>query len=194
MITCRAMVVLLTALWLLGGCERAMHDMYKQPKYGPGSPSTLFSDGNSARTPPPGTLTFSRDEASATPPVRTRALLERGRNRFNIYCGPCHGESGDGAGMVAERGFPAPPSYHTDKLRGVSDSHLYEVISDGYGVMYPYADRIEPGDRWAVVAYIRALQLSQYAPCDRLGTDDLRRLAEKPRQGAGMPATGCDAR
>jgi mono/diheme cytochrome c family protein len=82
--------------------------------------------------------------------------------------------------MVAQRGFPAPPSYHTDKLREVPDSHIYDVISNGYGVMYPYADRIEPSDRWAIVAYIRALQLAQNAPCDRLRAEDLQKLGGTP--------------
>jgi cbb3-type cytochrome c oxidase subunit III len=78
--------------------------------------------------------------------------------------------------MVVRRGFPAPPSYHTDTLRSASDAHLYDVISNGYGVMYPYGDRIDPQDRWSIVAYIRALQLSQNAACSRLGEEDLRHL------------------
>jgi mono/diheme cytochrome c family protein len=78
--------------------------------------------------------------------------------------------------MIVRRGFPAPPSYHTERLRNAPDSHFYQVISDGYGVMYPYADRIAPADRWAIVAYIRALQLSQHAPRDRLDTQDIARL------------------
>jgi mono/diheme cytochrome c family protein len=113
-------------------------------------------------------------------------LLERGRERFNIYCAPCHGQSGDGAGMVVQRGFPAPPSYDTEALRAAPDSHFYDVITDGYGVMYPYADRIGPNDRWAIIAYIRALQLSQSAPRERLTPDDLKRL--------DMAATGISER
>jgi len=112
----------------------------------------------------------------ANPLPVTMALLERGQQRFDIYCAPCHGLGGNGDGMIARRGFPAPPSYHTDRLREASDSHFYQVISDGYGVMYPYADRISPQDRWAIVAYIRALQLSRHAPRDRLAAQDLARL------------------
>lgn len=106
----------------------------------------------------------------------TPALLARGRERFNIYCAPCHSEAGDGDGMIARRGFPAPPSYHSDRLRNAPDSHFYQVISNGYGVMYPYADRIPPADRWAIVAYIRALQLSQHAPAAVLNEEDSAKL------------------
>lgn len=207
---------LLAALFALGGCEQAMHDMYDQPKYKPLSPSPLFADGNSARPPPRGSvpmaqgadadttsgrwghftlapdpgpalpldahgralvqgMTGERDYASPLPV--TMALLERGRERYDIYCAPCHGRSGNGDGMIARRGFPAPPSYHTDRLRNAPDSHFYQVITHGYGVMYPYSDRVAPADRWAIVAYIRALQLSQHAPRDRLQPQDLARLS-----------------
>lgn len=111
----------------------------------------------------------------------TPALLARGRERFNIYCAPCHSQAGDGDGMVVRRGFPAPPSYHTDRLRNAPDSHFYEVISNGYGVMYPYADRIAPEDRWAITAYIRALQLSQHTPVSLLSAADLEKVRERAR-------------
>jgi mono/diheme cytochrome c family protein len=204
---------LLLALCLLDGCERAMHDMYQQPKHQPQTPSALFANGNSARTPPPGSVPMasgagadssggrlgqlgpvvasgralpldadgqplmSGGSSYANPLPLTRALLTRGQQRFDIYCAPCHGRSGDGAGMVVQRGFPGPPSYHSEHLRHAPDSHLYQVISNGYGVMYPYADRITPHDRWAIVAYIRALQLSQHATRDRLDMQDIARLA-----------------
>jgi mono/diheme cytochrome c family protein len=112
-----------------------------------------------------------RPQASATaaafhlPPI-TRPMLERGRERFDIFCAPCHSVAGDGDGFIARRGFPHPPSYHSDALRNASDAHLYAVISDGYGAMYSYADRLTPDDRMAVVAYVRALQLSQHATLD----------------------------
>lgn len=106
----------------------------------------------------------------------TMALLQRGRQRFDIYCAPCHSRAGDGDGMIARRGFPHPPSYHTARLRNAPDSHFYQVITHGYGVMFPYATRVSPHDRWAIVAYIRALQLSQHAPASELGPADLAKL------------------
>lgn len=117
----------------------------------------------------------------ANPLPITPALLQRGHDRFNIYCAPCHSRAGDGDGMIARRGFPAPPSYHTARLRNAPDSHFYQVITHGYGVMYPYADRVSPHDRWAIVAYIRALQLSQHAPASKLTPRDLQMLGEATR-------------
>lgn len=208
--------LLLAALLALAGCEQGMHDMYAQPKYRPLAPSPLFADGNSARTPPPGTVPVSQGAAAdtasgrrgrmalvpapgpalplnaqgrslargaagertyANPLPLSQVLLERGRDRYDIYCAPCHGLAGDGDGIIARRGFPAPPSYHIGRLRAAPDNHFYQVISDGYGVMYPYADRVAPPDRWAIVAYIRALQLSQHAPRGQLAESDLAHLA-----------------
>lgn len=108
----------------------------------------------------------------------TAALLTRGRERYDIYCAPCHSPVGDGDGMIVRRGFPAPPSFHTARLRRAPDGHFFRVITHGYGAMYPYADRVSPDDRWAIVAYIRALQLSQHAPASRLSREDLRWLEE----------------
>jgi hypothetical protein len=93
----------------------------------------------------------------------TRELIERGRDRYNIFCSVCHDQKGDGNGMIVQRGFPAPPSFHSDRLRKAPASHFFDVITKGYGVMYSYASRVPPRDRWAIVAYIRALQLSQHA-------------------------------
>jgi mono/diheme cytochrome c family protein len=107
----------------------------------------------------------ARDEPLHPPPAPpvTMALLERGRQRFDIYCAPCHGRFGDGNGMIVQRGFPHPPSYYSDALRNAPSQHFYDVITNGYGVMFSYADRVEPADRWAIVAYIRALQASASA-------------------------------
>nr|WP_245245666.1 cytochrome c [Methylocaldum sp. RMAD-M] len=93
----------------------------------------------------------------------TEAVLKRGRERYDIYCAPCHGRAGDGQGMIPERGLTRPPSYHNDRLRNAPDSHYYDVITKGFGVMFSYANRVAPEDRWAIAAYIRALQLSQHA-------------------------------
>ena len=97
------------------------------------------------------------------PPPVTLALLERGQERYRIYCTPCHSELGDGRGMIVQRGFPAPPSFHIDRLRAAPPQYFYDVITQGHGVMYAFADRVQPADRWAIAAYIRALQRSQHA-------------------------------
>ena len=110
----------------------------------------------------------------------TRSLLERGRSRYDIYCAPCHSEAGDGDGMIVRRGFPRPPSFHSERLRSASDEHLYAVITHGYGVMYSYAGRVPPDDRRAIVAYIRALQLSQNATLDELSAEARASLERMP--------------
>jgi mono/diheme cytochrome c family protein len=109
--------------------------------------------------------TIARDEASSppAPPPVTMALLRRGQQRFDIYCSPCHGRNGEGDGMIVQRGFPRPLSYYNDTLRNAPNQLFYDVITHGYGAMYSYADRVEPKDRWAIVAYIRALQASASA-------------------------------
>src|SRR6185312_14393767 len=105
-----------------------------------------------------------RDEyAQANPYPVTASLLARGRQRFDIYCAPCHGALGDGDGYIVRRGFPSPPSYHIARLRNAPDRYFVDVMTNGYGLMYSYADRVSPADRWAIVAYIRALQASQHA-------------------------------
>jgi mono/diheme cytochrome c family protein len=153
---------LLLAL-LLAACER---DMADQPKFGPLEAAAVFPNGQAARLPPEGTV--ARDADLAPVPDRSPlpvnpALLSRGQERYGIYCAPCHGRAGDGQGMIPERGFPPPPTYHSDRLRAAPDRHFYDVISHGYGVMFSYASRVAPEDRWAIIAYIRALQLSQNA-------------------------------
>jgi mono/diheme cytochrome c family protein len=113
--------------------------------------------------PPPNTV--ARDEPLNPPPAPpvTMALLERGKQRFEINCAPCHSRLGDGDGVIVQRGFPRPPSYYIQRLRDAPNEHFYDVITHGYGVMYSYADRVEPADRWAIIAYIRALQASTSA-------------------------------
>jgi len=185
----RAILGALALLAFLSGCERAVHEMYDQPKYKPLAPTVLFRDGNSSRPQVAGTVVHSsgavagsssgRDGApgsSEEPPVSAE-LLRRGREQFEVFCTPCHSEAGDGDGMVVRRGFPAPPSFHIARLRDAPDSHFYDVITNGYGVMYPYADRIAPQERWAIVAYIRALQLSQHAPAAILSQADLAKVS-----------------
>lgn len=105
----------------------------------------------------------AREAGPANPLPLSAATLARGRERFDIFCAPCHGPLGDGDGLVVRRGFPHPPSYHAARVRNAPDAHFFGVITHGYGAMYPYADRIPPADRWAIVAYVRALQRSQHA-------------------------------
>ena len=148
---------------MVGGCGLSMTDQRKYKTY---SPSRFWTDGASARPLPEGgvaqgDLTLAAIEA--TPPEASPALLARGRERFDIYCAPCHGLAGDGDGVIVAHGFPKPPSYHIDRLLAAPASHFYDVMSKGYGVMYSYSDRVDPHDRWAIVAYIRALQLSRRA-------------------------------
>jgi len=110
--------------------------------------------------PPANTVPRDDPLIAAAPPPVSLALLQRGQQRFDIYCAPCHGRAGDGNGMIVQRGFPHPPSYYSAVLRQAPNQHFYDVITHGYGAMYAYAERVSPADRWAVVAYIRALQAS----------------------------------
>lgn len=154
-------------VFLLGGlaaCDD--QSMRQQKRYDAYAAAKLWPDGTAARSPPPGAVAQEdgdRHATIATPPAVTRALLDRGRERHDIYCAPCHGRDGDGNGMVVQRGFPKPPSYHGERLRSASASHILDVITDGYGVMYGQASQIDPPDRWAITAYLRALQLSRQA-------------------------------
>lgn len=198
----KVIVCIMVTSALLAGCERAKQDMYDQPRYKTFGAGALFPDGASARMPPPGTQPRARgafadssggraggaavqadiaaEQAQSNPYPVDQRLLERGRDRYMIYCMPCHSPVGDGDGLVVRRGFPAPPSYHQPRLREAPDRHIYDVITQGYGVMVPYADRIEPADRWAIVAFIRALQLSQNAPADTLPPELRARLDAQP--------------
>ncbi|MBL6458729.1 cytochrome c [Belnapia sp. T6] len=152
---------LLLSLLLLPGCKQEMKQQRRLDTY---ERSSLWPDGTTARPLPEGVVArgdLARDAAAATPPEVTPALLARGQERYGIYCAPCHGPAGDGDGMIPRRGFPRPPSYHTDRLRAAPAPYVYDVITRGYGVMYGYATRVAPADRWAIIAYIRALQLSR---------------------------------
>ena len=145
------------ALLLLAGCGRNMVQQARLDEY---ERSPLFPDGMAMQAPPQGAI--ARDEperlAATRPPAMSLALVERGRERFEIYCMPCHGRDGSGNGIVPARGFPHPPDLHSDRLRAAPDRHFYDVMTRGYGVMFSYADRVPPHDRWAIAAYIRALQ------------------------------------
>lgn len=151
--------------------------MQMQPRYDPMAASDFFGDGRSARPEIPGTIPrgyLHLDPALYTGKVNDqeidyfpipieRADLERGRDRFNIYCSPCHGLTGDGRGMVVLRGFRQPPSYHIDRLIKIPVGHFFDVATNGYGAMPSYASRVPTDDRWRIAAYIRVLQFSQNA-------------------------------
>lgn len=168
---------LIAAALLLCACRQ---DMQQQPRYDPLAPSAFFQDHRSARPLVEGTVarghlrldrgfytgkTGPGDDTTVAqfPFPVTREVLDRGRQRYDIYCSPCHSRVGDGQGMIVQRGFLAPPSYHTDRLRQAPVGHFVDVITNGYGSMHSYASRVAPVDRWKITAYIRALQLSQSA-------------------------------
>lgn len=150
----------------LSACEKVVQNMYDQPKYETFEANGAWPGATSARRMPVGTVASEAPPADDTAPRRDIGLLRHGRERYAIWCAPCHGIAGDGDGMVPSRGFPQPPSFHVARLRNAPDRHLFDVISDGYGVMYPYGPRVPVADRWAIVGYVRALQLSQHATLD----------------------------
>ena len=149
----RSIIALVSLCVAVVACD----NMANQPKRLPFA-LPYGAEANWPALPPPDTV--ARDDAPVPPPPVTLALLERGQQRFNIDCAPCHSRVGDGHGMIVQRGFPAPPSYYTDRLQQAPVQHFYDVITNGYGIMFPSAARVSPADRWAIAAYIRALQTS----------------------------------
>jgi mono/diheme cytochrome c family protein len=158
----RRLAPALCASLLVCGCGLSMTQQRKYKTY---APSTFWTDGASARPLPDGAVAEGGFAAPAEgmPPDVSPALVARGRERFDIYCAPCHGLAGDADGIIVAHGFPKPPSLHGEHLLAAPAQHIYDTITRGDGVMYSYADRVEPDDRWAIVAYIRALQLSRRA-------------------------------
>lgn len=162
------------SLALLGcdGGHTLRQDMANQPRQNPLSPSDFFPDGRSARQPVDNTVARGATElddllipkdSNAFPVKIDEALLQRGQERYGIFCSPCHGLQGDGLGMIAMRGMKHPPSYHQDRLRQEPNGYIFDVITNGFGAMYGYSAQIPPRDRWAIIAYLRALQLSRNA-------------------------------
>ncbi|MGB7844293.1 MAG: cytochrome c [Candidatus Acidiferrum sp.] len=157
----------------VAGCGYSLRqDMANQPKQNPLSPSSFFPDGRSERPLPENTVArgeIANDDllvpkdSNAFPLPLTPELLQRGEERFGIFCSPCHGLQGDGQGMVAMRGMKHPPSFHQERLRQVPTGYIYDVVTNGFGAMYGYSAQIPPQDRWAIIAYVRALQLSRNA-------------------------------
>jgi hypothetical protein len=171
---CSALIAVIVIAVVGVGCRQDMHD---QPKYIPLRASTFFGDARSARTPVAGTVprgglhddalfeTGQLDRVDATVfPFRVdEKVLARGRERYDIFCAPCHGRTGGGDGMIVRRGYRRPPSYHDDRLRNVAIGHFIDVMANGFGAMPDYSDQVGARDRWAIAAYIRALQLSEHA-------------------------------
>lgn len=183
------------ALIVAGGIAGCTNDMKDQPKYKPYRESKFFPDGRSERPLVDGVVArgfLNEDSAfyegktadgklvKTIPVPLTAELVKRGQERFNIYCIVCHGASGAGDGMIIKRGFkPLPPTFHSDRLRDIEDGHFFDVITHGFGMMQDYSMQIQPADRWAIVAYIRALQLSQNAPVAELPAADQQKLGKK---------------
>ena len=180
------------------GCRQDMQD---QPKYIPLRPSDFFDDGRSERQLVQGTVArghLDDDAAYYTgkgpdgkpldtfPFAVTRDVILRGQNRFNVYCSPCHDRLGTGDGMVVRRGYRKPPSYHIDRLRQVPNGYIFDVITNGFGAMPDYSAQIPVADRWAIVAYVRALQLSQNASIHDVPEADRGQLGPPPGTGGGQ--------
>ncbi len=171
--------LLLAAALGLAGCEQPR--MADQDRYEPYEAAPDWPDNASARQPVAGTVARGQrlgPRPEQLPMELTHDLLERGREHYEINCTPCHGGAGAGDGMIVQRGFPEPPTFHSERLRNAPLTHFYDVMTEGYGVMYAYADRVSPEQRWAVAAYIRALQLSQNAAPADLTAQQRRALEE----------------
>jgi mono/diheme cytochrome c family protein len=194
------------ALMLTCGCRQ---EMYDQPKYEPLEKSGFYADARASRPyvegtvwrgaldgpvapPPPGGPAPPAVLATTLPMPLTRELLARGRERFEIFCTPCHDRTGSGRGMVVRRGYRQPPSYHIDRLRDAPVGHFYDVMTRGLGAMPDYAQQIPPEDRWAIAAYVKALQLSQRATAADLPAEDRARveIGDRPRFSATPPPAG----
>ncbi len=195
----RALPILAAAL-ALAGCRQDMHD---NPRYRPLRATTFYADGRSARTLVANTVArglLREDEhlyqgkvdgqlASTFPMPVTDAVMARGQERFNVFCAPCHGRSGAGNGMVVQRGFKAPPSYHDERLRNAPVGYFFDVMTNGFGVMQDYSAQVPVADRWAIAAYIRALQLSQRATLDEVPIGKRPEL-DRPATAANRESEG----
>lgn len=189
----------LLSLLTLAGCRQDMHD---QPRFKPLAMSDFYPDLRSERPPVEGTVArgqlhedtyfytgkVGNNPGDYMPFAVTKDVLDRGQQRFDIYCAPCHSRMGDGNGIVVQRGFRAPPSYHTDRLRKAPLGYFFEVMTYGFGAMPIYAPQIPARDRWCIVAYIRALQLSQSATSADVPSG--QKVPSEPPQFRGDPGSG----
>ncbi len=188
-------LLLMLALLVTAGCDPVPLHMRVQSRYEPLDPSPLWENGSSARPVPANTVPrghwgqmmlnseYYTGKITDTvyvekiPAKVDRAMLLRGQQRFDIFCSPCHGRAGNGQGMIVQRGFKKqPPSFYDQRLVGSPDGYFYNVITNGFGIMYGYGSRIHPDDRWAIVAYIRALQYSQNVSLDSLSPADRQKI------------------
>lgn len=188
-------LALVGILFFAVGCNQNMtfQAMGNQPRYNPLVPSDFFADGQSARPIVPGTVArghvqddpllftgkVGNQDAPMFPFAVTREVMVRGRERYDIFCAPCHDRTGSGKGMIVQRGFTPPPSFHIDSLRSAPEGHFFDVITNGLGSMPSYGDQIPVRDRWAIIAYIRALQLSQNARIDDAPPEERDKLRGK---------------
>ncbi len=185
-----SLACLAVAALLVAGCDQRMR---YQPKYKPLQESEFFSDGRASRPLPEGVVARGhlRDDVmlftgydgttltQILPVAVDRALLERGQDRYNIFCAPCHGRLGNGDGMIVRRGMVRPPSFHEDRLLTAPIGHFYDVMTNGFGRMFSY-NHITVADRWAIAAYIRVLQRSQNATLDDVPADEQQKLLAAP--------------
>ncbi len=191
-------LIVCLAAFALAGCRQ---DMHNQPKYRPLRASTFFADGQSARLPVANTVArgLLREDsllyegkvngqlADEFPMPVTAEVMARGQERFNAFCSPCHGRTGQGDGMVVQRGFRAPPSYHEERLRNAPVGYFFDVMTHGFGAMQDYSAQIPVADRWAIAAYIRALQYSQHATVNDVPVEQRAEL-DNPTRAPGTPA------
>jgi mono/diheme cytochrome c family protein len=189
----------LLAILVFAGCRQDMHD---QPRFKPLAMSDFYTDLRSARPPMEGTVArgqlhedsyfytgkIGSNPGDYLPFPATREVLERGQQRFNIYCAPCHSRMGDGNGMIVQRGFKQPPSYHIERLEKAPLGYFFDVMTNGFGAMPSYASQIPERDRWCIVAYIRALQLSQHASSADVPAG--QRVPSEPPAFRGTPGSG----
>jgi hypothetical protein len=186
-----------------GGCQYLRQDMANQPKNRPLSPSEFFGDGRSERPLVENAVArgaIADDEllvpkdSNAFPLPVNQKLLERGEERYKIFCTPCHGLQGDGNGMISMRGMKHPPSFHQDRLRQAPNGYFFDNITNGFGAMYGYSAQIPPRDRWAIIAYVRALQLSRNAKAADLPAELREKLNQNPtpasKPGGDKDSTG----
>ena len=178
---------------LLAGCRQDMHDA---PRYEPLEASPFFANGQAARHPVANTVPrgqLREDEhlytgkvggqpAAELPMPVTAELMARGRERFDIFCSPCHGRTGEGNGMIVQRGFRRPPSYHEERLRTAPVGYFFDVMTNGFGAMQDYAAQVPVADRWAIAAYIRAIQLSHNATVNDVPAERRGQLDQAPQE------------